>query len=141
MVLVDSSVWIEAGRRNGQLEYKVGLENLLDAYEACWCGPVKLEVLGAARIQERKTLADYFSIIPYKPMEDSAWEFAKDCYQRLRDKGHTLPFNDVLIGSLSVRLNCRVYAKDEHFTVMRDVIGVRLYKPGYGGKYEADVGG
>ena len=141
MVLVDSSVWIEAGRRAGQLEYKVGLENLLDAYEAFWCGPVKLEVLGGARIQERKALSEYFSIIPYKPMDDTAWEFAKECYQKLRDKGHTLPFNDVLIASLSIKWVCRVYAKDEHFEVMRDVIGVRLYKPGYGGKYEHDVGG
>ena len=141
MILVDSSVWIEAGRRNGKLEYKVGLENLLDAYEAIWCGPVKLEVLGAARIQERKILETYFSIIPYKPMEDSAWEFAKNCYQKLRDQGHTLPFNDVLLGSLSLTWECRVYAQDQHFEVMRDVIGVRLYTPGYGGKYEHDIGG
>ncbi len=141
MVLVDSSVWIEAGRRDGKLEYKVGLENLLDAYEAAWCGPIKLEVLGGARIQERKRLENYFSIIPYKPMDDGAWEFAKNCYQKLRDAGHTLPFNDVLIGSLSLTWICRVYAQDQHFEVMRDILGVRLYKPGYGGKYEHDVGG
>ncbi len=56
MVLVDSSVWIEAGRREGSLEHKVGLENLLASYEAAWCGPVKLEVLGGARIQYRKLI-------------------------------------------------------------------------------------
>ena len=141
MVLVDSSVWIEAGRREGKLEYKVGLENLLAAYEATWCGPVKLEVLGAARAQDRRALDFYFSVIPYKPIDDGLWELAKNFYRRLRDKGHTLPFNDVLIGSLSFESNCRVYSADQHFEVMRDVLGVRLYKPGYGGKFEPDIGG
>ena len=33
MVLVDSSVWIEAARRDGSLAHKVGLEGLLDEIE------------------------------------------------------------------------------------------------------------
>jgi predicted nucleic acid-binding protein len=141
MVLVDSSVWIEAGRRTGKLEYKVGLENLLDAYEAAWCGPIKLEVLGGARKEDRKRLEQYFSIIPYKAMPDEAWDWAKETYQKLRDNGHSLPFNDVLIGTLSVRWMCRVYSADGHFEVMRDFIGVRPYLPGYGGSYQPDTGG
>ena len=48
MVLVDSSVWIEALRRDGRLEVKLALENLLEEYEAAWCGPVQIEVLGGA---------------------------------------------------------------------------------------------
>ncbi len=141
MVLVDSSVWIEAGRRDGSLEYKVGLENLLEAYEAAWCGPIKLEVMGGARAQERKQLSAYFSIIPYKPINDASWDFAVACYQKLRDQGHSLLFNDVLIASLSLTWICRVYAKDQHFTIMEKVLGIRLYQPDYGGKYRPDVEG
>jgi predicted nucleic acid-binding protein len=138
MVLVDSSVWIEAARRDGHLEYKVGLEGLLDAAEAMFCGPVKLEVLGGARAQERRRMSMYFDCVPYRIMEDSAWEFAKDCAWRLRDKGYSLPRNDILIGSLSLQWICRVYAKDQHFEIMRDVLGIRLYTPGYGGSYQPD---
>jgi predicted nucleic acid-binding protein len=138
MVLVDSSVWIEAARRDGSLEYKVGLEGLLEAAEAMFCGPVKLEFLGGARAQERKRMSSYFECIPYRAMEDGAWEFAKDCAWRLRDKGHSLPWNDILIGSLSIKWVCRVYAKDHHFETMRDVLGIRLYAPGYGGSYQPD---
>jgi predicted nucleic acid-binding protein len=138
MVLVDSSVWIEAARRDGSLEYKVGLEGLLEAAEAMFCGPVKLEFLGGARSQERKRMSSYFECIPYRAMDDAAWEFAKDCAWRLRDKGHSLPWNDILIGSLSLKWICRVYAKDQHFETMRDVLGIRLYKPGYGGSYQPD---
>ena len=138
MVLVDSSVWIEAARRDGSLECKVGLEGLLEAAEATFCGPVKLEFFGGARAQERKRMSSYFECIPYRAMDDGAWEFAKDCAWRLRDKGHSLPWNDILIGSLSLKWVCRVYAKDQHFETMRDVLGIRLYAPGYGGSYQPD---
>jgi predicted nucleic acid-binding protein len=138
MVLVDSSVWIEAVRRDGSLEHKVGLEGLVAAAEAMFCGPIKLEVLGGARVQDRQRLSSYFACIPYRAIEDSDWELAKDCAWRLRDSGQNLPWNDILIASLSIKWACRVYAKDQHFETMRDVVGIRLYTPGPGGSYQPD---
>ena len=136
MVLVDSSVWIEAMRRDGRLDVKLALENLLEEYEAAWCGPVKLEVLGGARAQERKLLEEQFSCIPYFPMTDVAWDTAKALAWRLRDRGCTAPWNDILIASLSVKAECRVYAVDKHFQLMYESgAGIVLYEPGYGGKY------
>ena len=137
MVLVDSSVWIEALRRDGRLDVKLALENLLEAYEAAWCGPVKLEVLGGARAQDRKALAEQFSRIPYFPMADAAWNSAKNLAWRLRDKGCTAPWNDILIAALSVKADCRIYAVDKHFQLMYESgAGIRLYRPGYAGKYD-----
>ena len=46
MVLVDSSVWIEALRRRGDLATKVALEALLEVDGALVTGPILLEVLG-----------------------------------------------------------------------------------------------
>jgi predicted nucleic acid-binding protein len=135
MVLVDSSVWIEAARRQGDLSCKVGLEGLLEAAEAMLCGPVRLEVLGGARAEDRQRLTSYLDCIPHKEFDDSVWDYARDCAWRLRDKGQTIPWNDILIGSLSLRWDCRVYARDQHFEVMSEVLGVSLYKPGYGGSY------
>lgn len=140
MVLVDSSVWIEAIRRTGRLDIKVGLEALLEAFEACWCGPVKLEVLGGARAQERRRLSAWFDCVPYRPMTDVAWDRAKELAWRLRDQGQTLPWNDVLIASLALTWGCRVYAADHHFEVMHDLAGLLLYQPGYGGQYDPGSG-
>ena len=137
MVLVDSSVWIEALRRDGRLDVKLALESLLEEYEAAWCGPVKLEVLGGARAREREKLETQFSCIPYFPMKDTAWESAKNLAWRLRDRGCATPWNDVLIAALSVEAGCRIYAVDKHFELMRESgAGIRLYQPGYGGKYD-----
>lgn len=137
MVLVDSSVWIEALRREGRLDVKLALESFLEEYEAAWCGPVKLEVLGGARAQDRDKLDAHFSCIPYFQMNDTAWESAKKLAWRLRDRGCVTPWNDVLIAALSVEADCRIYAVDKHFELMRDAgAGIRLYRPGYGGQYD-----
>lgn len=137
MVLVDSSVWIESLRRDGRLEVKLALEGLLEEYEAAWCGPVKLEVLGGARPQEREELEAHFSCIPYFPMADAAWDSAKALAWRLRDHGCAAPWNDILIAALSIKADCRIYAIDKHFEFMRRAgAGIRLYEPGYGGKYD-----
>lgn len=139
MVLVDSSVWIESLRRDGRLEVKVGLENLLEQYEAAWCGPVKLEVLGGARAQDLKALENEFRCIPYLPMMDGDWDAAKNLAWRLRDKGCTAPWNDILIASLALKAECRVYAIDKHFEMMHSAgMGIMLYKAGHGGRYNPD---
>jgi predicted nucleic acid-binding protein len=136
MVLVDSSVWIEALRRDGRLDVKLALENLLEEYEAAWCGPVKLEVLGGARAQDREKLEAHFSYIPYFQMKDGAWDSAKKLAWRLRDRGCNAPWNDILIAALSVEAGCRIYAVDKHFELMQSSgAGIRLYQPGYGGAY------
>lgn len=135
MVLVDSSVWIEAGRRDGDLAYKVGLESLLEVNEAAWCGPVKLEVLGAARPNARKALEYFFEVVPWLSVKDSTWERAKVLNWHLHSRGIEAPWNDILIGALSLENGCRAYAKDKHFDAMAREVGLMLYVPGYGGSY------
>src|SRR3989338_6897153 len=131
MVLIDSSIWIESFRRNGDLLVKVALEGLLEEYEALWCGPVKLEVLGAARKEERNRLEFFFECIPYHATPDTAWDEAKCLSWRLRDRGFSLQWSDVLIATLALNLNVRVYSNDHHFEIISREAGLRLYQPGY----------
>jgi predicted nucleic acid-binding protein len=135
MVLVDSSVWMECARRDGRGDCKLGLEALVAADEAVICGPILMEVLGGARLEDRLSLAEGLALIPQREIDDGAWDFALHCAWRLRDHGHFLPWSDILIASLSLQWGCRVYAADRHFEVMREVIGARLYHPGVGGTY------
>lgn len=138
MVLVDSSVWIEAARREGSLAIKVGLEGLLEEYEAVCCGVVKLEVLGGAPPHQRASLARYFECIPYLPMVDGLWDKATESCWKLRDKGFSIPWNDILVGTLALAQGCRAYAYDKHFGLMQEALGLRLYHPDYGGKFRPE---
>ena len=139
MILVDSSVWIKAGRRDGPLEVKIALESLLEAYEACWCSVVKLEVLGWVRAEKRAKLEFFFSTIPYKIVSEPIWESAKKLCWKLRDSGLTVPGNDVLLAALAIEQGCRLYSVDHHFVEIAERIpALMLYKPGYGGQYDPE---
>ncbi|GAB4169749.1 MAG: hypothetical protein Fur0032_08420 [Terrimicrobiaceae bacterium] len=138
MVLVDSSAWIEALRRSGRLEVKLAVEGLLEAYEAQWCAPVRLEVLGGARPSERRPLGEYFSVIPYRRCTDADWERAITLAWSLRENGLTVPWLDVLIAAIALHDGTRVYAVDEHFKKISQLAGLPLYEPGYGGMFRAE---
>lgn len=138
MVLVDSSAWIEAIRRKGSIEVKVAVEALLEAYEAALCPPVCLEVLGGARRLERPYLGGYFRILPHISLEPEIWRKAIGLSWRLRDAGATVPWNDLLVATLAIEKGHRVYAADKHFEIMGEKLGLRLYRPGYGGSFQPD---
>ena len=135
MVLVDSSAWIEGLRRNGSLPVKLALEGLLDVYEAQWCAPVRLEVLGGARREERQRLGRHFSVIPYRPAQGDDWDRAVALAWHLRDGGLTVPWMDVLIAAIAIHDQVRLYAVDSHFVAIAEKAPLRLYRPGYGGMF------
>ncbi len=138
MVLVDSSVWIEALRRNGRLEVKMALESLLDAYEAQWCSPVRLEVLGGARKEERGRLGRHFAVIPYRSCTEEDWDNAVALAWKIRDHGITIPWLDVQIASLALADEVRIYSIDAHFGKIAPLTGLQLYEPGYGGSFRPE---
>ena len=141
MVLVDSSAWIESLRRNGDMRVKLAVEGLLEAYEALWCSPVRLEVLGGARSEERARLGKHFSVIPYRSCGEDDWDRSVALAWRLRGKGLTVPWLDVLIAAIALHDGVRVYAIDTHFQEIAEHSGLVLYRPGYGGSFsEADDG-
>jgi len=135
MVLVDSSIWIEALRRDGDVMVKLALKGLLGEMEAASCSMVKLEVMGGARRDERKRLEGYFEVVPYIPVTEKDWSAAVLLSWKLREKGHVVKWNDILIATMAHRRDLRVFARDKHFDTMRDVLGLRLYQPGYNGMY------
>jgi predicted nucleic acid-binding protein len=135
MVLVDSSVWIEALRRQGDLATKVALEALLEVDGAVVSGPILLEVLGGCRPADRKRLVEYFGNVPYRRVPHEAWWRAMRLSWRLRADGVTIPWNDLLIGSLGLLWDLRIFAVDRHFDILESRARVRRYRPGPGGAY------
>ena len=135
MVLVDSSVWIEAFRRKGKLEVKLAIEGLLEAYEAQWCSPVRLEVLGGARKDERTRLGKHFSVIPYRICREDDWDRAVSLAWRLRGEGLNVPWLDVVIASIAIHDKIRLYAIDAHFEKISQLTNLMLYRPGYNGMF------
>jgi predicted nucleic acid-binding protein len=135
MVLVDSCVWITALRRKGDLFVKCAVEALLEEYEATLCPPVRLEVLGGSRKQDRPALERYFSVIPNLPTKAADWGQACENAWQLADQGIRVPWSDLLVATISMRVACRIYSTDKHFRVISEHLPLQLYQPGYGGAF------
>lgn len=136
MALVDSSAWIEAGRRDGRRDVKVALEGLLEAFEAAWCGVVKLEALGGGHARgDGASWNCYFSTIPCKRTNEAAMESAKVLSWKLRGAGVTVQASDILIAALAIESGARVYSCDSDFEAMAKIIPLQLYSPEDGGSY------
>jgi predicted nucleic acid-binding protein len=136
MVLVDSSIWIDALRRDGDLTSKLALEGLLEAGEAAWCGPIKLEVMGGVAPADRKKLAFFFQAVTFLDLPPSIWSESTQASWKMRDKGIVVPWNDLVVATLAGMAGCRVYARDRHFEQMAKPLRLRLYQPGYGGTFQ-----
>lgn len=138
MVLVDTSAWIELHRRDGDPAVKLGVRGLLDDFEAALCGPVEMEYLGGAKSAERERLQAWCNVLPYLRNDQKIWRKTAVNFSLLKQKGITAPWNDVLIASIALEHDCRVYAVDRHFTAMAPILGFRLYQPGYGGSFSPE---
>lgn len=139
MVLVDTSAWIEFFRRDGDPAVKLAMKALIEALEATLCGPVEMEFLGGARLHERPRIQSRLDILPYLGFDQKIWRIAASHYALLRQKGLTLPWNDIVIASLALRADCRVYAVDQHFNKMAEHLDLQLYTPGYNGSFQPDA--
>jgi predicted nucleic acid-binding protein len=135
MVLVDSSIWIEAFRREGSVHVKLAVKGLLDEYEVALCSTVQLEVMGAVRKEERAKLGRNFDILPYVAVVEEDWATAVKLSWRLRDAGQVVKWSDILIATVALRKEVRVYTQDGHFQIMHQLLGLQLYTPGYNGIY------
>ena len=139
MVIIDTSAWVEFFRRNGDLRVKLAVKGLLDAFEGALCGPVEMEFLGGARPNEMGEIGRWFGLIPYVRNKQGIWRKAAENFAKLKADGFTVPWNDILIASIAMENDLRVYhAQDKHFEIMSEKLGVRLYSPGYNGIFNPE---
>jgi len=138
MVIVDTTAWIEFFRRDGDPAVKLAMKALVEALEATLCGPVEMEFLGGARPHERDRIQSRFDILPYLNNDQKLWREAATIYAKLRRKGATIPWNDVLIATLALKKDLRVYTVDPHFETMAQHLELRLYRPGHNGSFQPE---
>jgi predicted nucleic acid-binding protein len=126
MVLVDTSVWIEAFRTGASQERRE-LDRLLAAQEVSIVGPVLAELLqGARRQQEFDALRRRLSALDYASETSQSWAMAGNLSYRLREGGATVGLVDLLIATLAIEHGHELYTLDRHF---QHIPGLQLYSP------------
>jgi predicted nucleic acid-binding protein len=116
VVLVDSSIWIDALRQSGPADIRQRLQSLLEAGEAAWCAAIRLELWPGVRdARERSILVQYQSIVADLPVTQAVWARAIDLAERTRRKGMSCPYPDLLIHACATVHGVELLHRDKHF--------------------------
>lgn len=118
-VLVDSSMWVHQLRKSGDPVKRQRVNALLEAGEAAWCAPVRLELWrGVTNDSERKTLRRYEALLPDYEVVAETWARAIQVADRGRAAGVTAPLADLLIFACAKLNDLRIEHDDEHFDAL-----------------------
>jgi predicted nucleic acid-binding protein len=128
VIVVDTSVWVEAFRRPAG-GAAATLRALLDADEAALALPVRLELMAGVARKDRKALRRGLSGLPVVVPSEDTWRMAEGWIDRAADAGHRFAVTDLLIATLAADLGALVWSLDADFAHMEELGLARRYVP------------
>jgi len=118
-VLVDTSAWLFALRKDFLPEIKDRLDLLLKENLVLTSGIIKLELLAGTRSEaEYDRLKARLSGLESIETDDLLWGNACETGFKLRRNGVTVPYTDILISACALSRGCMVLHADSHFDLM-----------------------
>jgi predicted nucleic acid-binding protein len=127
VILVDTSVWIEAFRRSRSREAE-GLRLLLDRGEVALASPVRIEILSGSSGPELPRLRRSLSALPLFVPGAETWERVEDWVDRAVKAGRRFGATDLLIAAVAAENRLPVWSLDKAFSEMAQLGFVRLHK-------------
>lgn len=128
MIVVDTSVWIEAFR--GRARVTAELSRLLDEDLAAIVTPVRLELLGGARAGEWGRLRRVLGAVPTFAPAPSTWARAEQWIEASVKAGQRFGVMDLVIAATAAERRASVWSLDADFEKMAKLRFVRLHRPG-----------
>lgn len=121
--ILDTSIWIEFLRDDGDQEIKSQVERLLLTGNAVMTDVVLLELWNGAGNQRQKSiLRKLEKIIHCLDSDRKTFAYAVKLSQKARSAGCSLPITDILIFAVSQIHEVPLMHKDKHFEVMQELI-------------------
>jgi predicted nucleic acid-binding protein len=115
MVLLDTSIWIEALRSTGKSEVRRRVDELLAADEASWCDVVLLELWNGARGEkEHRALRYLESVVRCFPTDNQVWKESFELARKARAHGLTVSAPDLMIAACAKRHGIPMESCDAH---------------------------
>jgi predicted nucleic acid-binding protein len=120
-VLVDTSAWLFALRKDFNPEIKNRIDFLLHENLILITGIIKLELLAGTKTRsEYNRLKKRLSALGNIETDNIMWERACDIGFQLRRKGVTIPYTDILIATCALERECILLHADNHFNLISD---------------------
>ena len=127
MILVDTSVWVQALRRGSSAE-ALHLKALLDADQVALCGPVRIELLGGASAAEIPRLRRVLSALPVFLPTPETWKTLESWVEKSVRAGQRFGIADLLIAGLATENDLEVWSLDADFARMARLGFIRSHE-------------
>ncbi len=119
-VLVDTSAWIDALRRDGDAAVRSEVRTVTGEGTAVLCDMVLLELWNGARGKaEAEVLEKLERNLERVPTTPEVWQAAREMARACRKRGVTVPATDLLIAACAHEHGLSLLHRDSHF----DLIG------------------
>jgi predicted nucleic acid-binding protein len=128
VIFVDSSVWVAAFRSAAGREAEQ-LSRLLESDLVGLAGPVRIEILSGASVQDRLRLRPVLSALPTFYPTLATWERIEGWLDGASAAGQRFGAMDLLIGALAAEQGAPVWSIDSDFRRMAVLGFVDLYHP------------
>ena len=128
MILVDTSVWVQA-LRQGDSDEAHELSRLLDEDLVTLAAPVRLEILSGAGKRHLATLERLLSALPVLYPERSTWDLALSWVDIATRRGQQFGLADLLIGAQATETDAAIWSLDRDFERLASLGLVRLHEP------------
>lgn len=128
-VLIDTSVWIEFFRPNGDASYRNAVCELIDDNKSALCGMILSELLKGARSEkEYKELEERLSTLLYLGTPESTWNKAGRIASHLLRKGIQVPMTDLVIAVIAIENKSPLFHKDKHFSLLEKHTDLKVFE-------------
>lgn len=128
MIVVDTSVWIEAHRRPAGAT-AAALFDLIDADEVALALPVRLELEAGVARSDRAALLRGLSALPLLRPSDETWAAIERWVPKAADRGQRFGLSDWLIAALASEIDGLIWSLDADFGRLELLKMARRFSP------------
>jgi predicted nucleic acid-binding protein len=124
MIIVDTSVWLEAPRQRAIAD---ALWELVEADEVALALPVRLELLAGMARRDRAAFSRVYAALPQLHPTEETWTAIQGWIERADDAGECFGLVDLLIAAMADEIGGLVWSLDKDFERMEKLKFVSLY--------------
>jgi predicted nucleic acid-binding protein len=119
MILIDTSVWLFALKRNFHTLIKEKVEKMLFTEKVAINGMIQHELLGGAKSEkEYDRLFQRLDSLYHIEADRTLWDKASKLAFELKQTGITVPYADIFIAASALKENALLVHADSHFDLI-----------------------
>ena len=127
MILIDTSAWLFALRKDFHPIVKERIEQLLVESDVAICGMIALELLGGTRSEkEYLRLKSRLDALYYVEADKVLWDLSSKLAFDLKQKEISVPYADIVIAASALRERAILVHADSHFDSISNYTDLRV---------------